>query len=212
LNLLRPASTRIDRLAERGFAPARLLALPQVKEGSQPDKVEDDWIANFFDKCRLISDSEMQQLWSRVLAGEANTPGTYSKRTVNFLSSLDKTDAAVFTELCTFGWVIDKLVPPVYDVFAEVCLKHGIGFNTLSHLASIGLIQFSNQDGFLRLWLPKTVMLAYYGRPAELTFSSDSNNKMDIGKVMLTKVGEELARVCGSKPDQDVFDYTVAIW
>jgi hypothetical protein len=91
-------------------------ALPEVKEGSRPEEIEDDWIANFFDKCRLVSDGEMQQLRSRVLAGEANAPGTYSKRTVNFLSSLDKADAALFTELCSFGWWIGDVVPLVINV------------------------------------------------------------------------------------------------
>jgi hypothetical protein len=187
-------------------------ALPELKEESQPEKVEDDWIANFFDKCRLISDGEMQQLWSRVLAGEANAPGTYSKRTVNFLSSLDKTDAALFTQLCTFGWIIGDLVPLVYDVFAEAYLRHGIGFNTLSHLASIGLIQFHNLNGFLRLWLPKLATVSYYGQCVQLRFSSDANNRMDIGKVLLTKIGQELAPICGSKPDQEFFNYVLNIW
>ncbi|HKB90762.1 MAG TPA: DUF2806 domain-containing protein [Opitutaceae bacterium] len=41
-------------------------ALPQLEENSKPDEVENDWITNFFDKCRLISDDEMQGLWSRV--------------------------------------------------------------------------------------------------------------------------------------------------
>jgi Protein of unknown function (DUF2806) len=50
--------------------------------------VNDDWITNFFDKCRIVSDEEMQQIWAKVLAVEANKPGTYSKRTVNFLSSV----------------------------------------------------------------------------------------------------------------------------
>jgi len=187
-------------------------ALPEVKEDSQPGKVEDDWIANFFDKCRLISDAEMQQLWSRVLAGEANLPGSFSKRAVNTLSSLDKLDAALFTELCSLGCVFDKLVPLIYDVFAEVYLKHGIGFNTLSHLASIGLIHFSNQDGFLRLWLPKTTTVSYYGQDVQLTFSGETNNKMDIGKVMLTRTGEELARICGSKPDEAFLKYLLDCW
>jgi hypothetical protein len=188
-------------------------ALPEVKEESQPEKIEDDWITNFFDKCRLISDSQMQQLWSRVLAGEANAPGTYSRRTVNFLSSLDKTDAWLFTQLCALGWMIDEqLVPVVYDTFAGVYLRHGIGFNTLSHLASIGLIQFHNLDGFLRLGLPRLTTASYYGQPVRLTFSSDANNSMDIGKVMLTKIGQELAPICGSKPDQDFFHYVVNHW
>src|SRR5688572_23724780 len=49
-------------------------ALPEVTPDALSEKVEDDWIVNFFDKCRLISDDEMQALWSKVLAGEANAP------------------------------------------------------------------------------------------------------------------------------------------
>src|SRR5262249_38527571 len=60
-------------------------ALPSLEQESSPQNVEDDWITNFFDKCRIISDEDMQRLWSRVLAREANAPGTFSKRTVNLL-------------------------------------------------------------------------------------------------------------------------------
>ena len=52
-----------------------LKALPDIKPESQPKNVEDDWIINFFDKCRLISDEQMQSLWARILAGETNSPG-----------------------------------------------------------------------------------------------------------------------------------------
>lgn len=64
-------------------------ALPQLNEDAKPDSIENDWLINFFDKCQIVSDDEMQGLWSRVLAGEANTPGVYSKRTVKFLFDLD---------------------------------------------------------------------------------------------------------------------------
>jgi len=73
-------------------------ALPSVSEQATPQNIEDDWITNFFDKCRLISDSEMQNLWAKVLAGEANAPGKYSKRTVNLLAGLDKADAETFAK------------------------------------------------------------------------------------------------------------------
>jgi len=86
-------------------------ALPQLEDDSKPQEINDDWITNFFDKCRLVSDEEMQALWAKVLAGEANFPGKYSKRTVNFLASLDKSDAALFANLCGFGWFIGNLVP-----------------------------------------------------------------------------------------------------
>src|SRR6266851_8860849 len=109
-------------------------ALPQLEENSQPNEVEDDWITNFFDRCRLISDDEMQGLWSRVLAGEANAPGTYSKRTVNFLSDLDKGDAELFTHLCGFSWMIGNLVPLVYDEQHEIYNTRDINFNSVIHL------------------------------------------------------------------------------
>ena len=49
-------------------------AEPHLNEEAKPDAMEDDWITNFFDKSRIVSDSEMQSLWARVLAGEANVP------------------------------------------------------------------------------------------------------------------------------------------
>jgi len=88
-------------------------ALPHLKSGSDPSKMEDDWVTNFFDKSRIVSDSDMQELWARVLAGEANAPGFYSKRTVNFLGDLDKRDAELFSTLCSFGWFIVDFTPLV---------------------------------------------------------------------------------------------------
>ena len=94
-------------------------AIPQLEKSSNPKNIEDDWIVNFFDKCRIISDDEMQSLWARVLAGEANSPGRYSKRTVNFLNSLDKVDANLFTALCGFGWQIGSL-PDTFLTHSEM--------------------------------------------------------------------------------------------
>ena len=65
-------------------------AIPLLEESSKPQDVEDDWITNFFDKCRIISDDDMQSLWAKVLSGEANSPGSFSKRTVNFLVSFKR--------------------------------------------------------------------------------------------------------------------------
>src|SRR5690242_18963958 len=53
-------------------------ALAHLKEDSEPQMVEDDWITNIFDKSRIVSDTQMQHLWAKVLAGEANVPGTFS--------------------------------------------------------------------------------------------------------------------------------------
>lgn len=187
-------------------------ALPQLTENASPDSVDNDWIVNFFDKSRIVSDNQMQDLWSRVLAGEANSPGTYSKRTVNFLSDLDKVDAELFINLCGFGWMIGDVVPLVFDVQAEVYNKRGINFTSLSHLDSIGLVQFNSITGIVRRKLPKKFVLLYYGKSLALEMPKDTGNELDIGMVRLTRIGQELAPICGSKPVEGFRDYVMDRW
>lgn len=187
-------------------------AAPHLNENANPDAMEDDWIANFFDKCRIVSDGEMQSLWSRVLAGEANTPGTYSKRTVNFVSELDKSDANLFTKLCGFGWVIRNVIPLVFDIQADIYNRHGINFNTLNHLDTIGLIQFEGLAGFSQIKLPKKFAVYYYGKPLSLEMAEDANNELDTGNVLLTKIGQELAPICGSKSVEGFHEYVRNRW
>ena len=130
-------------------------SLPHLKEESNPENMEDDWVNNFFEKSRIVSDEEMQSIWANVLAGEANSPGTYSKRTVNLLGDLDKKDAELFQSLCRFVWVIGSLTPLVFDTDEKIYTDHGINFGSLSHLDSLGLIQFGVVSGFAKTRLPK---------------------------------------------------------
>ena len=187
-------------------------ALPGLKDSSNPDSMQDDWITNFFEKCRIISDSDMKALFSSILAGEANDPGTYSKRTVNFLSDLDKTDAKLFTNLCGYGWMIGNIVPLVFDVQDRIYNDHGIDFVSLSHLESIGFIQFNNLTAFSRIRVPKKIAVLYYGRSVSLEMLNDANNTLQLGHALLTKVGQELAPICGSKPVDGFWDYVLDKW
>ena len=186
-------------------------ALPRLDENAKPDSIEDDWLVNFFDKCRIVSDNQMQELWSRILAGEANSPGTYSKRTVNFLSDLDKTDADLFTKLCGFVWVLGDFVPLVFDDSAEIYNRYGINFDTLNHLDSIGLVQFGAVS-IVAKPLKKRFTVAYYGRSLALNMPQDTDNNLDVGKARLTRIGQELAPICRSKPVEGFWEYVKEQW
>ncbi len=187
-------------------------ALPFLEDKSAPQNVADDWITNFFDKSRIVSDKDMQSLWSRVLAGEANAPGAFAKRTVNLLADLDKEDAVLFVQLCGFGWMIGNVVPLVFDVQAGIYNDQGINFNTLSHLESLGLLQFNHLSGFKRLRLPKSSTVHYYGQPVTLSFPKEADNDLALGNVLLTRAGQQLAHVCESKPVEGFFDYVKNRW
>ena len=187
-------------------------ALPQLKNESEPSRMEDDWVTNFFDKSRIVSDNDMQDLWARVLAGEANSPGTYSKRTVNFLNDLDKKDAELFSALCGFCWFVNGVTPLIFDAEASIYNDKGINFNTLKHLDTIGLIQFNSLTGFVRKGLPKTLTAFYYGQLLTLAMENEEGAKLSIGMVLLTQVGRELARICQAPGVDGFVEYVKDKW
>jgi Protein of unknown function (DUF2806) len=177
-------------------------ALPQLREDAKPENVEDDWITNFFEKARIISDEQMQQLWSKILAAEANSPRTYSRQTVNILSDLDKADAELFTKACSFGWTFLDPVPRsmllILDPRHAVYKSNGIFFDA--------------RAGFTRNPLPSTVRAEYCGRTLTLTIPEPPHNSMSVGKVILTRAGDQIASVCGISPVDGFFEYIQETW
>jgi hypothetical protein len=189
-------------------------ALPELRDDSRPADVEQDWLTNFFEKCRLISDEQMQTLWSQVLAGEANSPGTYSKRTLGFLSNLDKREAEIFTRLCGFMWTVGKdLFPIIFDEQGVVYLKEGINSSALIELQGAGLIQYE-LDGFSTSLPVDRLTLDYYGTRIVLKVRSEERGRVDIptGRVIFTRVGRELAPISGSKPVEGFVDHVLRRW
>lgn len=187
-------------------------SITHLTQESKPEQMEDDWVTNFFNKSRIISDDEMQTLWAKVLAGEANSPGTYSKRTVNLLSDLDKKDALLFQSLCRFGWFIGNFTPLVFDPQAEIYNKAGINFESLSHLDSLGLIQFNGISGFSRQALPKQFIVAYFEQQLTLIMQKDTGNDLEIGYVLLTKAGRELVSIANAQGVQGFAGYVKEKW
>lgn len=88
---------------------------------------------------------------------------------------------------------------------------HGLNFNTLTHLDSIGLIRLGDL-GFNRIGLPKTFTVLYGEQPLQLTMGKEADNDLPIGKVLLTKIGEELATVCKALRVEGFIDYVKEKW
>lgn len=76
-------------------------AIPQLNEDADPHAVEDDWIIKFFDKCRLVTDDKVQDLWASILAGEANSAGSYSPKTLTTLADMNRRGLTLFNTFCS---------------------------------------------------------------------------------------------------------------
>ena len=187
-------------------------AAAALPESAKVAELDEDWVAHFFKQCDTVSDKEMQSLWARLLSGEATSPGTFSKRTVDFISTIDKKDAALFTALCQFIWVIGEPNPLIFEIDNEIYKQQGITFASLKHLDAIGLISFESVSGYARTGFPKYGRAFYYGLPTTIEFSSDANNQMRIGHALLTNTGRELVGISGSQRSQAFYEYVVAKW
>lgn len=189
-------------------------AIPSLGEESEPQNIEEDWLVNFLDKARLISDEEMQELWARVLAGEANSKGTFSTRTINFLSSIDKRDAQIFTTFCRFCWSSGRVIPFIYDVGDEIYSNNGLVFDGLSHLDALGLISFMSIGEYSITVFDELITLKYFGETVTISLRSkgDSLHKLQLGKAIFTQLGNELAPLVGTTPIPGFFDYVVGEW
>ena len=108
--------------------------------------------------------------------------------------------------------MIGDVVPLVFDVWEEIYNKHGINFDTLSDLENIGLIQLAATSGFAIGGLSKRIDLYYYGKQLHLQMFTDSDNRLMVGTVLLTKIGQELAPICGSKPVEGFYEYVKNKW
>jgi hypothetical protein len=185
-------------------------AIPLLTSEAKPENVEEDWLAHFFDKSRLVSDVEMQSLWARLLAEEANNPSTISKRTVDLVATLDKSDAEMFAKFCTAVWMIGSPVPLVYDT-RESLDKIGLTFTNLTHLDSIGLIRFEGIAGFTRQRLPKVLTVAYFDRLITIEFPNETND-LQIGTTLLARAGIDLVRICQASLSEEHFISVLEHW
>lgn len=197
---------------QRNIEAITLQAASQLPPEASPEKLDDDWIAHFFKQCETVSDKEMQSLWAKLLAGEATKPSTYSKRTVDFVASMDKRDAALFTLLGRFVWSLGDPTPIILDPNADYLKTIGLPFTSFKHLDAIGLISFESVAGYQANGLAKHVVVVYFGRPVIVEFPQESNNTLELGKVLLTATGRELFSICGATKDEEYFRGVLKYW
>jgi hypothetical protein len=151
----------------------------------------------------------MQQLWAKILAGEANNAGSFSRRTVIMLSSMDLRECSIFEMLCnyTVKFCDDQLL--IFNYGDSIYNNNGIDFITLANMDSIGLITRGDFGNFqLKNIQQENFSIEYHDRRLKLQLPAGTKT-FDLGRVMFTINGRELSRICSKKPIDGFFDYIV---
>lgn len=190
-------------------------ALINLSSNAAPEAMSDDWIAHVLNKCRIVSDDEMRSLWARLLAGEANNPGTFPRRTVNLVDDLEKRDAEVFVNFCRFVVTIDeKMQPVVCDSRHHIYAGCGIDYEAILHLKSLGLIDRPGSFFAAELGpFPSEVIIQYFDETRKLILPREEGNSLLMGNSIFTPSGQELYSICKLEPVEGFFDYlTNELW
>jgi hypothetical protein len=211
---------REEEIKQENIERITAKAIPLLTSEAKPAEIEKDWITHFFDRCRLVSDEDMQSLWANILAGEANKPGSFSKRSVELVATLDKRDAQLFTRLRSYAWGIGNGLTPVIPRPTPDGRKTTMSFVDLSHLDSMGLIRFDATTGFVQAFvdIPEGVRhlsVSYFGKRIVLDLPRATGIRsynLLAGCAVFTQAGRELASVCLAEPSDGPLMEALSIW
>ena len=163
---------------------------------ADPKKVDEDWFTFFFDKVKLISNENVQEMWAKILAGEVNQPGKFSKSLIHSLSVIDDSQARVFCNIsryCMHEKNSENIHPIIFIASNVDTYKAlGIDFESLIELQNLGLLQCNFEKEFI---FTGRKYLVYGNRVIEVYGTQKSKKKIKVGNVLLTKNGQTLYEI-----------------
>jgi len=169
------------------------------------EAVSQDWIARFYEGCQDVGETDLQQLWGRLLAGEVAQPRTFSRRTMDALRAFSSEDAKVLSQ---FNSVVFTEINERNFVFVgfgsyQVC-DEGIE-DIENHLMSLGLLYTQKESP---PWLTGDWHFCYCGKeyivPINIWASMHAGERRtsEMAIRRFTVVGNELLKLLSRNPDQ----------
>lgn len=213
----RRAAMRLIKEEDRKQANMEAIAMkaiPYVGENAASEKLESDWVSEVFESCRNVSDQQMQDLWARLLAGEANAPGAFSRQTLRVLSAMDHRDAAAFRAVCSFAWRIDG-TPLLFIKSTEKksFTDAGANFDSMTHLQEIGLVTFDPLAGYVEKREETPTFIAEYGGMAyKFKFKNGIGGRLELGQALFSRAGRELCAISDATPNEEFRQDIISSW
>ena len=145
-------------------------------------------------------DAERRTWWSRLLAGELQTPGSYSLRTLSIMDNLSPTEAQLFRGLCSCVWrnLAERPVLIMPDAFSGK--TWGMTDGQAGTLAETGLVHM-HALGY-QLDLTKGGPHLFRNGVLDLIVVPTADKALSISTMELTTAGREILNLVEAIPDQ----------
>ncbi|MFA6076408.1 MAG: DUF2806 domain-containing protein [Negativicutes bacterium] len=197
--LVRTIATEAERQAN--IENITLLAFNNLNNKSEvsDEPVDKDWVNRFYDTVKDISDDAFQLIWSKILAGEVEKPGSFSFRTIDTMKNLSQTDATLFFELSKYIFEIEDtaIIPNTGD---DDYTNNDYKYNSILVLADAGLILSGEHKD-----LSTSANIIINGQFAIVWERNEASPERTIGGFPLTRAGIELLNILERRPADKIF-------
>lgn len=186
----------IDKIAglPDGEGDRQLRDEPEIGDSS----ASADFIGKALDEIRNVSDEEMQSYWARIIKGEYDSPGTFSKHTLTILSDMTRKDAEAFNKLC--GMSIGGRLATGEFQLPEFPKIGGSPFSLTNdeciRLNALGLANFPVGGIELTHQVPLAQPLFLAVNGVTYSFHSTCGASLAIVSNVFTGYGKEMSRLC----------------
>ncbi len=153
------------------------------------EPVDDDWLVRFFNSVEDVSNEVVQNIWSRVLAGEIKRPSTFSLRTLETLKNLSQYEAELFQRYSSFVMRSEAIC--FLPVEPELDAEYTITNKDIKLLDDAGLLKSQGQGLMLKMnELPRKIRNEQIVGLFDIR--SDPNAVPTLTSFFLTNAGGEL--------------------
>lgn len=189
------------------------MAAPMLTDKAKPEEMKPDWINVVKEKTKVVEDDDMRILWAKLVAGEAEKPGSFPKRVLDEVARLSKEEARAFTEVARFCWEISTRDG---DTTSVLVLGKHIEVNDslpLHLLQDTHLMEFSSTDllRFHGVQVGTIVPFAYFGKKCETRLKTSRGIALS-GSVSLTAIGASLVPIAGGTRVDGEFEKMLVEW
>ncbi len=170
----------LDSIASKTFIQL------EDKTDCDTEPVNQDWMVRFINAAQDVSDDELQNLWSKILAGEIIKPKSCSFRTLEILKNMSKDEFDMFLKICPF--ICEQFLSDEGGLLE----KYGIEYEMILILDECGLI---NSGGLItrRMNVEKnTIILSTKKYILAGTVKANKSIPMSITVYPLTEAGKKL--------------------
>ncbi len=173
-------------------------ATKHLGDSVSENPVDEDWRNRFFNKAQDVTNEEMQEIWSKILADEVTQPGKMSFRTLEIISNLSKNEAQIFETACKIAFNGGMILKPNnLNAFND----YGIDYSNLLLLRSAGLIYDSdNLTVTFKIEPLLNGAMLHYGKII-IICSKENSQEIKFNQVKFTPAGTELMQIIS--PDRN---------